>query len=364
MLAQTINLSSIDSSPNESQHEFTQIAKGVQEYIAGIPAELARIETNKDALDMVPAMNFVQINSAFYKQGLENLTNPSAQKLGIEFARRIKITWYPEGTDFRGQITPKEVKSLLSWMPESLRELSHLRDINYDYKSAGYRIHVPIFHPDGTFARIADAVKPEDFPRQKDITYWVFWWINKDDGWNYEESSKETKISDHPTRLLVGISNGSTIFPSALPISLWTEEDIKSYQTGVFLHEFFHTIDYPNRNIEARSAIKLQAQDGSEFTFQDWWKEWEELLIKEGWSSKISYYAGTYSYLLNSGSKNTNYSEFTSAVAEQICETFVAYMLNIQTNPDGWTDFRDTKSQSAKYGLMDKLCTANVIQKS
>lgn len=149
------------------------------------------------------------------------------------------------------------------------------------------------------------------------------------------------------------------------------------YQIHVLLHEFFHTVDYPRRDPEERSKILLQV-DGKQFTFQDWWLAFEELILSGIEPQCVSSYANTYFEDLNQKTKKSDYNKFTHALAEQICETFVAYQLWIISNDEGWTNFKienfgnivqlekqlkdESKSANLKWILMDKLCRAMVIK--
>lgn len=182
---------------------------------------------------------------------------------------------------------------------------------------------------------------------------------------------------DHPSRILVGASSGDVIYPTPIPASVSeNERAVFLYQVHVFLHEFFHTIDYPRRDPSVRGKVVLEV-DGDQFTFQDWWEAFEQLLLSGAEPNPVSSYANVYSDSLNQETKSNDPRKFAQAVAEQICETFVAYQLGIISNDEGWTDFKaESFGNQKQYGkqilktapaanlkwvLMDKLCRARVI---
>jgi hypothetical protein len=372
-----------DPSPKEEPKftwkniEPTPIERAVQEYINElISSNVAAIEKRKDKLNFAPAIEFVESNLWKYQEGIQQLLwIPRSEEANI-FANTVDIVGHSKEVDTKTQLTPKECRDLLARIPDILRKLSHLKTISYDYNGAGYRIHIPVYSTDGSFSRLAHAVRPTDFPRKLGNTYEIFRHIKEDDGLHYKSEQIVAHESDHPTRFVVGISNWATIYPTAIPKSIGSSDTIKMYQTGVFLHEFFHTIELPHRSNKAsnRNMINLQYQWDS-YTLQDWWKEWEDLYLTQWESQKsISYYASTYTNNL----LDRNDPLFEFSLAEQIAESFVAYMLNIQANSDGWTDFRaesfgnqellkeyqDGKSLSAnkKWLLMNKLCNSTLVK--
>jgi hypothetical protein len=178
---------------------------------------------------------------------------------------------------------------------------------------------------------------------------------------------------------LVGVSTGEKIYPTPIPISV--SEDKRAvylYQIHVFLHEFFHTIELLRRKPEEKSKILLEV-DGQNFTFNDWWLAFEELILSGIEPQCVSSYANTYFDDLNQESKSADYDKFTIALAEQICETFVAYQFGIISNNEGWKNFKsesfgniqqlkkfvkkESESANLKWVLMDKLCRSNIIPK-
>jgi hypothetical protein len=128
--------------------------------------------------------------------------------------------------------------------------------------------------------------------------------------------------------------------------------------------------------VNKRKDVRL-SYNNQEFTLDDWWNEFSELILSEIEPSSISYYASTYKATLNKETKNEWGWQFDHALWEQIAESFVAYMLNIQTNPEGWTDFKsesfgnveqlrkyqsgESRAANQKWLLIDKLCQSTVI---
>lgn len=172
---------------------------------------------------------------------------------------------------------------------------------------------------------------------------------------------QKAQEDDHPTRILVGLTIGDTIYPTPIPRTLsQNDRAIEIYQICVFIHEFFHTVEEGSRSYRKNNRDKIKFDlAGEQFTFADWWKDWENLILSTKESGFVSYYASTYSNKLTESKRDQGGWEFEYAIAEQIAESFVAYMLNIQANPDGWTDFKTAAPR--KWELMDKLCRATVI---
>lgn len=333
------------------------VSQWVQQYVVSLAEG---IESNKSKLDMQRAIWFVDVNVWLYRTEIESLLQSEPSSEQQSFADTVKVEWFSDAVDVNLQLSPDECRAILARMPRILQNLSQIESVNYDYNGAGYRIHVPLFRPDGTFSRLAQAVRVEDFPRLRDATYPVFWFVYKEDSWHYEEQPITQVLPDHLTQLLVWISNGKTIFPSALPSTLWSSEAIKAYQTWVFLHEFFHTIDYPNRDPEKRKSIYLKDSEGKEFTFQDWWEEWEKLLLQSSNIKPVSFYASTYQHILNEEQKKNDSPNFTSAVAEQIAESFSGYFLGIQANSHGLSDFKS--GYPIQWWMIDRLCSAQLAK--
>ena len=100
--------------------------------------------------------------------------------------------------------------------------------------------------------------------------------------------------------------------------------------------------------------------DGKRFTFQDFWSGFEKLYLQSDRKS-VSIYATTYADDLNSKTKIENPTRFDTALGEQICESFVGYMLGIISNNNNITDFQSEHPD--EYKLIDKLYRAKVIQK-
>lgn len=308
------------------------------------------IERKKDVLNLRPNIEFVSMNLQYFEKGLQSI-------LGIEPDSESKV--WAKGIKFRGigkivlpQVTPRDIRKLLSRLPKSLIQLSKLEIVTYLLFGNKRVLPVPGFDQYGNFdSSKVELVPVAEFPRP----------------------------NDHPSRILVGSSNGTEIRPTPIPKSVSQDERaIYFYQVHVFLHEFFHTIDYPRRDLELRSKIILET-DGEHFTLQEWWHEFEQLILSKREPHCVSSYAATYLHELNKRTFKKNHQTFTRALAEQICESFVAYLLGIISNDDGWTDFQresfgnkkqqklfsEGKSLAAneKWFLIDKLCRAKVLQK-
>jgi hypothetical protein len=311
--------------------------------ITGALSKEEQIEANKDKLDLKPNVDFVSKNVALYELGIKKILQASLAKEreeridDIEFINLDKIS-YP-------QVSPEECQAILLWMPKVLLDLSRLKTVNYYYWS---HVPVPEYDENGDFVACKWVVHVDEFP------------------WN-----------EHPTRVLVGNSDGFNINPSAIPKTV-SEDEVACYlyQVHVFLHEFFHTIEY-NRTVDEKSQIILET-DWVQFSFQDWWQEFEDLILSWNEPKCVSSYANTYFNKINIELKDKDNWAFTYALAENICETFVAYHLNIISNDDWWTDFKsesfwnvgqlskfikwEAESANQKWILMDKLCRASLVK--
>jgi hypothetical protein len=303
-----------------------------------------RIEKNKDKLDLKPNIDFVSRHIDLYEKAVGSISKREPSPSSLDWASKIEFVGDQDIVD--PQLSSEDCRQLLSRMPEPLIQLSKLQTISYLKV-----IPVPGYDDQGNFDdKKVKSVPAKDFPRP----------------------------NDHPTRILVGISDGKAIYPSPIPKTVSTDERATYlYQAHVLLHEFFHTIDYPRRDPKERSKILLE-MDGNCFSYQDWWNAFEKLILKGIEPVCVSSYANTYTDHLTSETKAKDFEKFTDALAEQICETFVAYQLNIISNDDEWTDFRsesfgnqkqqeafkkgEAPSANLKWVLMDKLCRAKVVQ--
>lgn len=298
------------------------------------------IERNKNKVDLKPNVDFVQNNLTFYDNGFDSFLKKEDQNniLQIEFGGSGKIT--------KNQISEERISKIIQSIPDSLRKISDLKKVLYFDLAL-----VPHFKEDGNFDEIkgVDQISVSDFPREK----------------------------DHPSRLMIGATSedGKNIFMTPIPHSVSeNQEAINHYQNHVFLHEFFHSIERAKRDSEKRSKV-IFSSNGQEFSFQDWWEAFEELILSGVEPVCVSSYAETYFHDLTVETKTNNPDKFTLALAEQICETFVAYILNIISNDNNWNNFKsesfgnktinsenETDPKNMKWILMDKLYNANLVR--
>lgn len=351
---------------------------GMREAIIQVLSEAARIEKNKNTLDLKPNIDFVTANLDKFEHGISLVLQREPSATAVEWAK---------GIEFKGseamvapQVSPEECQRILSRMPASLLAMSKLKIVNYHlFDAEKHLLPVPGYDENGNFDTTkVECIDPADFPRKKSGQYMVYRRRKtNDDNFEFRGELEEAEEDDHPSRILVGVSNGKAIFPTPIPKTVSEDERaVYLYQIHVLLHEFFHTIDYPRRDPEERAKIFLEV-DGRQFSFQDWWQAFEELILSGIEPVCISSYANTYANDLNQKKKEEDYRKFTHALAEQICESFVAYQLGIISNDDGWTDFQregfgnakqlnkfansQASSANLKWLLMDKLCRAKVI---
>ena len=310
-----------------------------------------RREQNKNKLDLKPNVDFVTRHAKIFEQGYKTILERTPDQEALEWADKIEFT----GTDdiVEPQVYPEDVKKILARMPKALIQLSKLKSVSYHTFGHPRVIPVPGFDEEGNFDRKkVNLVPVDEFPRK----------------------------DDHPSRILVGVSDGKKIYPTPIPETVSKDKRaVFLYQIHVLIHEFFHTVDYPRRTPGAREEILLET-DGQQFTLQNWWEEFEELILSGKEPICVSSYANTYKDDLNTETAKKDYNDkFTSAIAEQMSESFVAHQLGIVSNDEGWTEFKkesfgneeqrtkftdsQTPSANLKWQLIDKLCRAKVITK-
>lgn len=288
----------------------------------------ADIEKEKDKLDLLPAVEFVHSHIAQFRAAREKLQMRQPTSYAQGWSEEIAT---PFSENITGpQISPQDVHRVLARMPDALMHLSQLKEVSYQYAN---EVPVPEFNPDGSFKG----------------AQWV----------PYPEFGKG---GEHPTRILAGYTTytGNSIYPTAIPETVARDkESAEIYQMHVLMHEFFHSGEFPLRtNPEGRAKIVLET-DGRRFSFQQWWEQFEELLLS-GAEQPVSRYAATYEKKLNQTTRRVNPDSYLTAIEEQMCETFVAYQLNIISNDEGWTDFKQARPEAWK--LMDTLCRAKLIR--
>ncbi|MDR2640731.1 MAG: hypothetical protein LBC61_05500 [Candidatus Peribacteria bacterium] len=84
------------------------------------------------------------------------------------------------------------------------------------------------------------------------------------------QATKDDEENDENHRILIGISNKNTIYPTPLPLSIskgnsdkGDSEAVKFYQVAVLLHEFFHTFESNFRNSTSGDRGKIELIDSN-----------------------------------------------------------------------------------------------------
>lgn len=291
-------------------------------------------EQKPDMLNLLPNVAFVERHLDIYQKGLDVLLARKNQEMDVDFELK--------GSASDGQIPVERIKALLQAMPDALKSISHLKNVVY-YNL----VIVPVLNQDGAFES-AEFVPLDDFPREQ----------------------------DHPSRVMVGSTTTDGQI-SMVPIPATVSENARAvsfYQDHVFLHEFFHTLENARRSPTLREEIVF-ASEGREFSFQEWWQDFEELILSGREPKFVSRYAQSYAADLTQEVKAASPDKFTHALAEQICECFVAYCLNIISNDEGWTDFKKETfgnslplhdeldgAMNEKWRLMDRLWNATLVR--
>jgi len=262
------------------------------------------VEERKDRLNLKPELDFVIEHLADYRAGLARLLARPIDPRSAEIAGRVEFCDYDQ-IDLAGQrrqLSPDLAIQILKRMPASLLALSQLGAVVYSDN-----VPVPNFASDGAFEGGTEWVKESDF---------------------LEKVGNEEL---HPSRILVGVSNGEIIWSTPIPSTVCEDDEaVSMYQIHVFLHEFFHTVERGLRQlvgqpIEDRPAEISEDEVKSRFLnlcglFMD--------EVRGGYFRPVSRYSSTYEEtLLAEGHRN--HDAYRQALAEEMCETFVAYQLGL-----------------------------------
>ena len=292
------------------------------------PPTPEEIEQEKDKMDLRPALQFIEQHLDAFESGRDQLLAKIPSNYAIDWAKNLKFV--DEEKIAGPQIRPYWAREVLMRMPGSLIALSKLKEITYEY---GGDVIEPIFNPDGTI-KTGNTVPIGDWGKK----------------------------SEHPTRILIGSTpfNGEKIYQSALPDTVYeNKKAAELYQTHVLIHEFFHTVEQPLMAPGEKSRVMLATAD-TQFTLQDWWNKFEEIFLQSG-EGFVSRYASGRGKDLNATTKRVDPAKFDRALAEQICESFVAYQMGIISNDDNWTSFK--KAMPLTWKHMDLLCNTGLLEK-
>ena len=306
------------------------------------PPTPEQIRKEKDKSDLRPAIKFIESNANLFQKGIDDILRREPSKFAQEWGHRLTFPRHEMITKSEPKVATGphvgagEVRELLMRMPETLLALSKLDKFSYEYAD---EVMVPRF--DEKTGALAGLVSP--WPKLKNF--------------KPEEEDK--------TRVAVGytVYTAETIYTTALPETVYQDEAAaRLYQAHVALHEFFHTVEFPIFRDEPNKEKDVRLEtDGKGFTFREWWREFEDLVLSRG-EKPVSRYAATYGRTLNRAAKRSKSKklEFLTAVEEQVAEAFVAYQLNIISNDEKWTDFKEARPEM--WRLMDRLCRAKLIR--
>jgi hypothetical protein len=290
----------------------------------------SEIESRKDKLDLRPVLDFVERHQNRYWTNFRTFmatASTTCANLNLLEYRNADLL-----NQTGSQVRPTDIAAVISHLPRTIQELSMLEVVDYECAPI---VPVPIFEADGFWKKKVDMVKELEFPRP----------------------------GDHPSRILIGRSTGTVIYPSALPESIHESERNRwFYQLHVFLHEFFHTIELLRRSPESREKIVLENEKGRRFNLQQWWSSWEDMYSSLTMTASFpTRYAATYAESLSQDSLREQPDQFAPALAEQICESFVGYILGIVPNDQDQPDFK--KHSPTAWYLIADLATAVIVQK-
>lgn len=288
-------------------------------------------ERKKDTLNLRPALEFVFRNLDKYAANYLELiskkqfiSNNLLEIVNLNPAKYLNI----EQLNDQPQVSQSDIQKIIPYIPETFQKLSLLEIIDYRYNLT---VPLPLFEIDGSWHTV-EYVQARDFPRG----------------------------IDHPSRILIGCSNGSVIYPSALPKCIHEDDRARwFYQLHVFIHEFFHTIEYLRRSQDLREKVILEDRYGKEFTLQTWWEGWEKEFLENKRTPFVTRYASTYADDLNQDAFIKRHNKFVTAIAEQICESFVGYILGIVPNDEDNPVFANHSPWA--WERMNYLATARIL---
>lgn len=304
-----------------------------------------QVEANRNLLDMRPALDFVGKHKAIYAANLSGRIQASKQAGDGGRALRvdsISAIGEPNHLAYLQIGQAGRIRDLLFLMPTSILEMSYLKTISFEEYDG--LVVVPGFDEFGYFdRRQVKAVPLNSFPQK----------------------------GEHPSRILLGQSNGETIRMMAIPPSVSEDRDAVSYfQAHVFVHEFFHSIEYPRR--ADRSVVKLYSHDGNSFTLEDWWQEYSNLVLFGQETEPVSFYSAAYGRDLSPDVLMVDKERYDRALAEDMAECFVAYLLDITPNSKGELSFKQRSlggkiagplsGGNQKWQLMEKLFRSSVVK--
>lgn len=278
-----------------------------------------------DRLNLRPALDFIATHGDIYEGFVHDLmTLPSVAINAVDEFTTLDEHLVGDSV----HVTGDEALEIFSRLPASFQKLSMLQNINYHFARM---IPVPIFEEGGEWKEAVEIVEESKFPREA--------------------------ANDHPHRILIGRCDGTMIYPSALPVCVHDSVRVRwMYQLHVMLHEFFHTIEFLRR--DSAIAQKIILRSGANlYTFHDWWHKWEDLFRTPLRPLCPTRYAQTYVDALTA---ETPQGEFTRALAEQVCESFVGYVMGIVPNDEDDTSFKHHSPEA--WELMNELATSEVIE--
>ncbi len=290
-------------------------------------------------MNMRPNLAFIEKHKLQFAANVKRYLQGRVSVFSVEWARNVAIK--NDSMDDTLQLESGFALDLLRQLPEGLQRVSQLKVIDYEWQK---NVAVPKFNEEGIFT---GAQLP---------------------------SIEEFNAGDyHKTRVLTGYTkpDGTAIKPTHIPSEVCSDPlAVRLYQAHVLLHEFFHTVEVLLRSEESAGKLLLD----SERTFADWARDFLESLDEE--RQHISHYAGVYHDAIydEAGNVRSTITPHDYAVREQMAESFVAYLLDIISNPAGYTSFQNQSfgnihpgeellkhgGQSKRYGLMKELCNAQL----
>jgi hypothetical protein len=302
---------------------------------------IARIEEKKDALSLKRELRFVELYKDLYRQKMRDFFEREPNETSSEFAQSIEIVGYDLE---KAQISVEHIQQMVSRIPAALIARSNLAQINFEFQDY---VPVPSFDEEGNFE--GSGVK-----------------LMKIDEFVSSEYNQYRILIGQTRHYFVDTGEGervlrSQITETGIPPTISSDsEAVLHYQTHVFVHELFHTIEGAHFSEERARAWVLNPSTGR--TFYDWKLEYAQACIEEPVPG--SYYAGVYTDELFA-SEGGAPDLLGVPLREWMCEDFVGVILGIVPSNAGGVEFKDrvfaigdnALVPSRRYKLIQELLT-------
>ena len=273
----------------------------------------ARIEAKKDSLSLKRELEFIESFKDVYRARMKEFFCRAQLEESVAFSEGIIFIGFDQE---KAQISIDHIRQILSRVPAALVARSNLAEVDFRLQDS---VPVPAFDEEGNFdGSGVQMMKIDDFLKSDHNPYRILIGLTQ----HYvEDSADGSKIMR------------SRIKETGIPPTISNDQEaVLYYQTHVFMHEFFHTVEGAHFNDERAQLWVLDPNTGR--TFIDWKSDYAQACLEE--PAPGSYYAGSYTdELFNTHDGTPNISDVP--MREWMSEDFVGVLLGIVPNKDGAT---------------------------